>query len=132
MSKDKEVEKLFLLLDELSENRSNLHKMLGDVVGFRKIIDELLPKKIDYKLKYLLPERIKTVTEVIKSELAIRKQIDESVKMEVELRKKAKDEGEGKRSGDVKALAQALEVYHKTLKEDEESEEIQKASGDDE
>ena len=62
--------------------------MLVDISDFRKAIDQLLPKKIDYKVKYLLSERIKTITEVIKSELAVRKQIDESVKLEVELRKK--------------------------------------------
>lgn len=132
--KDKETEKLFSLLEELSENRSKLHNMLGDITEFRKAIDQLLPKRVDYKAKWVIPERIKTVTEVIKSELAIRKQIDESVKMEVELRKKAKDEGDGRRSTDIKSLAKAVEVYQSGLSGDEkvEIDEVQKVSGDDE
>ena len=92
MTKFDEETKVNSLLRELGDNRSKLHDMLDDISGFRKTLDDLLPKQVDYKSKWMIPERIKTVTEVIKSELAVRKQIDESVKVEIDIRRKEGDD----------------------------------------
>ena len=110
---DEDKSKIFLLVDELSENREKLHSMLDDVAGFRKTLDDLLPKHVDYKSKWVIPERIKTVTEVIKSELAIRKQIDESVKTEVDIRRKEGDETQEQLAGDIRHIAKAIEFMEK-------------------
>ena len=106
---NQEETKVKTLLKELSDNREKLHDMLGDITGFRATLDKLLPKQVDYKSKWMIPERIRTVTEVIKSELAVRKQIDESVKTEIELRRKSGDESREQLAGDIKNMAKAIE-----------------------
>ncbi|MCK5018593.1 MAG: hypothetical protein KAS32_16150 [Candidatus Peribacteraceae bacterium] len=108
------------LINEIEENRKALHEMIGDIKGFREKMEVLLPSKVDFKQKWLLQERMKTMTEIIKSELAVRKQLDDSVKLESDLRRKDTIENETT-SKDIKALAKAVEVYEEEKKSTETS-----------
>ena len=111
------------LLEELKDNRINLHDMLADLTEFRKNLDVILPKTTDFRQKHLIAERMKTITEIIKSELAVRGQIDSSIKMETDIRRKSTDEENDDRPSAIREYAKAMELFYndKNLKENEEN-----------
>lgn len=108
------------LLEELKDNRKNLHGMLEDIKSFRENLDTLLPAKMDFRQKYLLQERMKTVTEIIKGELAVRNQIDSSIKLEMDMRRRTEDADIEDLPLQVKLYAKAIESLEKNNKKVEE------------
>lgn len=109
------------LLEELKHNREDLHEMLGDITEFRKNLDILLPKKLDFREKFLMQERMRSVTEILRGELAIRGQIDSSIKLEIDIRRKSTDE-------DIEDLPTQIRMYAKAMEllEDRKKETIKK------
>ena len=101
------------LLKELEDNRIDLHSMIDTISEFREKVDTLLPDKVEYRQRHLMVERMKNVTEIIKSELAVRKQIDESIKLETDMRRKSEDTEIGEQPGAIKAYAKAIELIYK-------------------
>ena len=107
------------LLGELKNNRESLHVMLEDIGSFRSNLDVLLPKtggKVDFKNRHLLAERMKTVTEIIKGELAVRSQIDSSIKLETDMRKKTGEEETTDLPNQIRTYAKALELMEENRK----------------
>lgn len=105
---DEVSERTTLLLKDIGKNRDELTDSLNTIKEFRARIDELLPEKIDYRHKYILEERVKTIVEIIKAELSIRKQMDDSIKLELDLMRKNVDTN--KSSGEMaQAIAKALD-----------------------
>ena len=103
------------LIEELSKNRKDLHKIVKDVEALREKLNDIIPSKLDYRSRHLLENKLKTIATVISSELQVRKQIDDNIKLEVELRTKT---GEGEvsqeqRQRDIRMLAEALEHLKK-------------------
>jgi hypothetical protein len=76
------------LLEGISTNRDKYKDMLVDMETMRGHIDKLLPSNMDYKKKFLFEERMKTITSILGTELDIRKSLENSYKLEIELRKK--------------------------------------------
>lgn len=107
------------LLKELKDNRVDLHEMIDTISTFREKVDTLLPEKVEYRQRHLMVERMKNVTEIIKSELAVRKQIDESIKLETDMRRKSDDSEIMDQPGAIKAYAQAIELIYKDKEDDE-------------
>lgn len=101
------------LIKELAENRKKLYNMISSVEGLRDKLEELLPQKIDFRSKWMIPERMKTVSEIIKNELSVRKQIDDSIKLESDLRLKNSDSEDGLITENIKTIAKAMEQYQK-------------------
>ena len=99
------------LIKELSTNRKDLHDMISDVKSLRKLLSGLIPEKVDYKNRYLLDSKLKTIASIISSELAIRSQIDQSLKLEIDVRTKTgeSDTSPEKREREIRELARALE-----------------------
>jgi len=116
-----ETKELDSLLEELKQNRENLHDMLNDIYDFRKNLDILLPAKMDYKQKFLMPERMRSVTEILKGELAIRSQIDSSIKLEIDIRKRSTDDDVEDLPSQIRMYAKAMELLkerkNKTIKQ---------------
>lgn len=83
------------LKSELKENRTNLYEMLEKMKFYRKRIVDILPevdetkdfrnKKYD---KFLMRENMIAMSEVIKTELAIRQAVETSIKSEADMVKK--------------------------------------------
>lgn len=107
------------LIDELVSNRKELSGILVKVREFRNSIEKLIPTSNEYKNRYILEQKIKTITEVIKSELEIRKQIDNSIKNEFDLRKKYLEDDD-KDNIDLSKLAMLLEDSQYDIDEDDE------------
>lgn len=99
------------LITEMRDNRVCLDGMLGDVSKLRSLTDKLIPEKLDFKQKFMLEERMKTVSTLFGVELDIRKQKEASIKSEFELRKKLADKaGEvDKEFDDIAVISKALE-----------------------
>lgn len=96
------------LVDELGLNREEMKEMLKDVISFRKKIDDLLPKKIDFRNKFIFEERMKTISTVLDTELKIRKQIDESIRSEISIRTKNAESTDDDRNL-IEAIAKSIE-----------------------
>lgn len=109
----RQEEKTKQLLAELGDNRTELHEMITDIKNFRKKLDILLPEKVDYKTKWLIPERMKTLTEIIRAELSVRGQIDDSIKLEIEIRRKSEEVESESKSQDIRNIAKAIELMKK-------------------
>lgn len=96
----------FGLVEQLIKNRSELQDMIIDLKEFRKNLDILLPKKLDYRHKFLMEERMKAVTSILATELAIRKSIDSSLRTEFEFHRKGG--GDEDEVDDARTLTEAL------------------------
>ena len=104
-----DIEIVESLISKISENREHLYGMLKTLQEFRKQAELLLPKKIDYKVRYLLEQRMKTFTDLYGTELAIRKHLDESIKNEITLRNKTENDIEDERRI-IEIIARKLEI----------------------
>ena len=114
-----EEDKISSLITELEDNRKALHGMIDIVINFRNKIDTLLPKNIDFKNRFVMEEKMKTVTQIISNELSIRKQIDDSIKTEADLLKKIVDGGDDSvenKKEHIRDLAKAMQIVK--LKDD--------------
>jgi hypothetical protein len=106
------------LISDLSQNRDELHDIILDIKKFRKLLDGLIPEKLDHRNKFLLEQRVKTIVQTIQTELNVRKQFDESIKLEVDLRTKTEtdDNSPAKEQNEIRKLAKALEIFKNNKK----------------
>lgn len=103
------------LLIELNTNRKKLYEMIDSLTEFRKNLSDLLPKQMDYKNKWIISERVKTVTNTIECELKVRKQIDENIKQVNDMNNKEKTENEI----DVSIISKLLQQNYSDEKTEE-------------
>lgn len=103
------------LLEEIRTNREEMKDMLTSAVQFRKQVNTIIPPTTDFKKKYLLEEKMKLIVSVFGIELDIRKQRENSLKTEIELRRKIT--GADKETNDADnlfrdaaTLAKAIEI----------------------
>ena len=76
------------LLLEFKEQRDNVKSMLVDIENIRTKVDQLLPENIDKRYVILFEQRIKTITELFKILMDMRKEISKSLKDEIDMRKR--------------------------------------------
>jgi len=96
------------LIEEVRSNRKNSRDMLDKIKGYVEKIDMLLPTSNDIKHKFVLEEKIKTISNLINSQLSVVRAIDDSVKMEFDLRKKSNKTDTT--NLDIYSLAEAMEL----------------------
>lgn len=97
-----------ILIDEFSKQRNELKTMITELEKFKSRVDTILPDNIDKRFMRYFEEKIKTVTELFKAILDIRKEITKITKDEFELRRKLSiEEDDGDIDGviDIKKLA---------------------------
>lgn len=102
------ADKIDELLDDLATNRATLHDMVKDVSEFKTKMNELLPKSLDFRNKFIWEEKMKTISTILGTELAIRKQIDDSIKSEIGIRTKMED-------GDVESGRDLIEALSRKI-----------------
>jgi len=76
------------LLSEFKDHRNAVMQMIGDLETIKKDIDRLIPKKLDARYARFFEEKVKSVTELFKTLLEMRKEIQKSLKEEIDLRRK--------------------------------------------
>lgn len=84
--------KLETLIEELNKNRKESYDILDRITNFRNKIDTVLPTSSDFKYRKLLEDKMRLVTDIIKTELDVRKSIDNSIKMEADLSRKLEED----------------------------------------
>ena len=79
---------IFELILEFKEHRNAIMEMITDLETIKKDVDRLIPKKLDARYARFFEEKIKSVTELFKTLLEMRKEIQKSLKEEIDIRRK--------------------------------------------
>lgn len=103
------------LTQEFLEQRNALKSMVKDLEEFKSKIDQLLPNTLDKRYMRFFEEKIKTVTELFKAILDIRKEISKIAKDEFELRRKISSGDDEDIEGlfDIKKIADRVDRIRK-------------------
>jgi len=76
------------LLKEFKEHRDAVMQMVGDIEVLREKIDKLIPDQLDARYIRFFEEKVKTATEFFRALLEMRKEIQKSLKDEIDIRRK--------------------------------------------
>jgi len=76
------------LLEEFKGHRDSIMAMIDDIEKLKAKIDKIIPDRLDARYVRFFEEKIKTATEFFKTLLEMRKEIQKSLKDEIELRRK--------------------------------------------
>ena len=76
------------LLGEFKDHRDAIMEMIRDIEKLKAKIDTIIPEKLDARYVRFFEEKVKTATEFFKALLEMRKEIQKSLKDEIELRRK--------------------------------------------
>ncbi len=103
------------LLKEFEAQRVALNEMIVDVEEFKKNIDQLFPKELDARYKWKFEEKIKTATSLLNVLLDIRKELIKSMRDEIEIRRRVKEDSVGGMEDlfDIRALADRVDKLQK-------------------
>ena len=118
------------LLSEFKEHRDEIKKMISSLEDIKAKIDKLIPDTLDRRVLRFFEEKVKTVTNLFSTLLEMRKEIQKSVKDELEIRRKIKiteDDESWKDSLDIRDIADRIQDFSKKredFKEDLEKSEI--------
>ena len=102
------------LLEQLSTSREELTKYMGDVDTIRTKVDQIFPSGQDFRNKWALEEKIKTVASLYSTILNIRQEFNKTIKDEIEIRRKITTEKDTTNQViDVRAMARMIEDQQK-------------------
>lgn len=103
------------LIDEFKKQRLAIQSMLDDLEKFKNKIDSLLPESLDKRYIRFFEEKIKSVTELFKVMLDMRKEIIKNTKDEFELRRKLNSSDDDTDIGifDIKKIAERVDNLRK-------------------
>lgn len=108
------------LLDEIRDNRKEYDSMLNSIAELRKKTCEVLPEPMknsnDFRNKnkynkFAMEETMKAISNVFTTELNIRKSKENSIKLEIDLRRKLTGENESEevQQKQIEKIAKVLE-----------------------
>lgn len=102
------------LLEEFKENRESLKKMIGDIEKYKEKLEVVFPEKFDNRYKKYFEEKIKAIVSFFNALLDIRKEINKSLKDEVDMRRKLeKSDEDFEKEIDIRDLANKIEMMNK-------------------
>lgn len=108
------IENLDALISEFKENRDALKAMIIDLEELKKKVYLLFPDKVDTRYIRFFEEKVKAATSLFNSILDIRKEINKSLKDEIELKRKLdENDDNGTESIDIRSLATKIELLNK-------------------
>jgi len=106
------------LLDKYTSSRQELLEYIKDVDDLRKKIDQIFPKTIDYRTKFLLEEKIKAMSSFFSTLLNIRQEYNRTLKDEISLRQKiTDDDNQDSRDINLRDVADQIDKMQKEKKE---------------
>lgn len=79
---------IYDLLMEFKDHRNAVMSMVNDIEKLKAKIDRIIPEKLDARYVRFFEEKVKTATEFFKTLLEMRKEIQKSLKDEIEIRRK--------------------------------------------
>jgi hypothetical protein len=103
------------LIDEFILQRNAIKEMISDLEKIKTRIDSLFPEQLDKRYMRFFEEKIKSVTELFRVMLDMRKEIIKNTKDEFELRRKLNSSGDEDIDGifDIKKIAEKVERLRK-------------------
>lgn len=102
------------LLIEFQDHRDAVVKMINDIEKLQDKMDKLMPNKLDARYIRFFEEKVKIVTEFFKTLLEMRKEIQKSLKDEIELRRKINLSEKGisvEELIDIRSVAKTIESF---------------------
>jgi|LSQX01.2.fsa_nt_gb hypothetical protein len=107
------------LIKEFMSQRNAIKEMINDLEQIKSKIDTLFPQQLDKRYMRFFEEKIKSVTELFKVILDMRKEIIKNTKDEFELRRKINsldDPSDIDGIFDIKKIAERVEMLRKEKK----------------
>lgn len=104
------------LLSEFKDHRDAIMSMIDDIEKLKEKIDKIIPERLDARYVRFFEEKVKTATEFFKTLLEMRKEIQKSLKDEIELRRKidVKDSSLGIEDIiDIRKMADKVDQFRK-------------------
>lgn len=119
VKKDRQTDLVDKLLDEYNVQRDAIKLMIKDIEGIKDKIDGLLPKTLDARYVRLFEEKVKAITSLFTVLLDMRKEINKSLKDEIELRRRvsAGEEMPIEDLLDIRKFARKVDDFRNTTKE---------------
>jgi len=110
-------EKINSLLNEYDDHRDAIKSMIVDLEKIRTRVDILIPDQLDARYMRFFEEKVKSITALFISLLEMRKEIAKSVKDEIDIRRRIKDQNdmvdlEGLL--DVRSMADKINKFQQT------------------
>lgn len=102
------------LLKEFQEHRDAVMAMVTDIAKLQESMEKLIPDTLDARYLRFFEEKVKTVTEFFKTLLEMRKEIQKSLKDEIELRRKFSLDEKGisvEDMIDIRGVAKTIEKF---------------------
>ncbi len=123
------------LLVEFKQHRDAVMQMITDIEILKDKIDKLIPDSLDSRYVRFFEEKVKTVTEFFKALLDMRKEIQKSLKDEIDIRRKinvADKETDIEKIINIREIAEKVEVFKqkKDKMKEKSVQEAQKATDD--
>lgn len=103
------------LLEEYRENRKELKKMINEIELLKASVENMFPKSLDVRNKFILEEKIKIVVSFFDSILKMRQEINKSIKDEIELKRKIEKEFNNDEFDDELTLEQLRKIHKKIV-----------------
>ena len=105
------------LLNEFSESRNALKKMLEDVEQCKTNVLKSVADSNDYRNKYAREERLKTLSSFFDTEIKIRQEYGRSILAEIETRRKLErdDDEKSDQKIDIREIAKQLASFNKNI-----------------
>jgi len=104
------------LLTEFKVHRDAIMEMIGDIEKLKLKIDTLIPDNLDARYVRFFEEKVKTATEFFRTLLEMRREIQKSLKDEIELRRKTNIGGDAldiEDIIDIRKMAYKVEAFSK-------------------
>lgn len=111
---DEQQQRIDFLLKEYDDHRDAIKAMIVDLEKIRVKIDTLIPDQLDARYMRFFEEKVKSTTALFISLLEMRKEIAKSVKDEIEIRRKIKNDDEAvdiEDMVDVRSMATKIDKF---------------------
>ena len=111
---DEQQARIDFLLKEYDDHRDAIKLMIVDLEKIRAKIDRLIPDQLDARYMRFFEEKVKSVTALFISLLEMRKEIAKSVKDEIEIRRKIKNDDDAidiEDMVDVRSMATKIDKF---------------------
>lgn len=102
------------LIKEFEKNRNSLFDMIKDIEKYKSKLEIVFPEKFDNRYKKFFEEKIKAITAFFNALLDIKKEINKSLKDEIEIRRKLeKNDEDFENDINIRELANKIEMMNK-------------------
>jgi len=107
---DKKTEEL---LSKLQESRNKLEIYGNELETLKENVKNIFPKEVNYRSKWVMDEKVKTISEFFTSLLRIRVEINKTIKDEITLRSNLDKKTDDIDQDDIRKLVEQIDNLKK-------------------